>query len=67
VASQWEVDSNATAELMKRFHFYRRKEKMSTASALRRAQLEMLEAEDKRFNNPYYWAAFAAFGGYTTF
>ncbi|HEX8197784.1 MAG TPA: CHAT domain-containing protein [Pyrinomonadaceae bacterium] len=68
VASQWKVDSEATAELMKKFHFYRRKEKLSTAAALRRAQLEMLNAPElERFRKPYYWAGFAAFGGYAEF
>lgn len=63
VASQWKVDSDATAELMKRFHFYRRQENISTTAALRRAQIEMLDAPAGRFREPYYWAAFAVFGG----
>ena len=67
VASQWAVDSNATAVLMKKFHFYRRQEKMSTTAALRRAQIEMIEAQNGRFREPYYWAGFAAFGGYAKF
>lgn len=67
VASNWRVDSKATAELMKRFHFYRRQGKLSTTAALRRAQLEMIESPDERFRQPYYWAAFAAFGGYAEF
>lgn len=67
VASQWKVDSDATAELMKKFHFYRSQEKLSTTAALRRAQLEMSESPDGRFGRPYFWAAFAAFGGYAEF
>lgn len=67
VASNWKVDSGATAELMKRFHSYRQQEKLSTATALRRAQLEMIDSTDSRFSRPYYWAAFAAFGGYAEF
>jgi CHAT domain-containing protein len=67
VASQWSVDSEATMELMKRFHFYRRQEKMTTASALRSAQLEMFGDSTGRFREPYYWAAFAAYGGYAAF
>jgi CHAT domain-containing protein/tetratricopeptide (TPR) repeat protein len=67
VASGWSVDTEATAELMKRFHFYRRQEKMTTTVALRNAQLEMLNAPDGRFREPYYWAAFAAFGGHAAF
>jgi CHAT domain-containing protein len=67
VASRWKVDSKATAELMKNFHFYRRREKLSTTAALRRAQIEMLNQPDGQYRQPYYWAAFAAFGGYARF
>jgi CHAT domain-containing protein len=67
VGSQWKVDSGATAELMKRFHFYRRQENLSTTAALRRAQLEMYNAPNGRFREPYYWAAFSVFGGYASF
>jgi CHAT domain-containing protein len=67
VASQWQVDSDATAELMKNFHRYRRQEKMPTAAALRYAQIDMLKSDDSHFRMPYFWAAFAVFGGYTEF
>lgn len=65
VASQWKVDSEATASLMKNFHRFRREQKLSTVAALRKAQLEMLN--ESKFKSPYYWAAFAAFGGYSVF
>lgn len=65
VASQWDVDSEATKELMIAFHRYRKKENLSTVAALRRSQLEMMKNE--KFNRPHYWAAFAALGGYSTF
>lgn len=67
VASQWSVETEATAELMKRFHYYRRQEKMSSAAALRRAQLEILNDSAGRFSRPVYWASFAVFGGYANF
>jgi len=67
VASQWKVDSSATAKLMKNFHRFRRREKLSTVEALRRAQMEMLDSPDEKHRSPYFWAAFAAFGGYATF
>ena len=67
VASQWEVDSNATAELMTRFHRYRKTRNLSTVESLRRAQLDMLEGENKSFRKPFYWAAFTSFGGYAEF
>jgi CHAT domain-containing protein len=65
VASQWSVDSEANKKLMIRFHKLRKIEKLSTSEALRQSQLSMLR--DEKFNQPYYWAAFAAIGGYTEF
>ncbi len=65
VASQWEVDSDATAQLMNDFHRRRKMEKLSTAEALRQAQIEMLKNE--KYRQPYYWAAFITLGGYSKF
>ncbi|MBK7933570.1 MAG: CHAT domain-containing protein [Acidobacteria bacterium] len=67
VASQWSVDSDASAELMKRFHIHRRSNRMSTPRALRAAQLELATEQNGRFTNPYYWAAFAVFGGNSSY
>jgi CHAT domain-containing protein len=67
IASQWPVDSNATAELMIRFHQLRKVEGLSTAEALGRAQREMLAGADERHRNPYYWAAFLPVGGHTNY
>lgn len=55
--SLWDVNDEATAELMSRFY----KEmlgnkKLSPAAALQQAQISM--SKDKRWNNPYYWAGF---------
>jgi CHAT domain-containing protein len=67
VASQWPVDSNATAELMIRFHRLRKLEGLSTTEALRRSQREMLAGSDERHRNPYYWAAFLPVGGHADY
>ena len=56
VASLWEVDDAGTAELMKRFYKAMLKDGMRPAAALRGAQVEMLK--EKRWEAPYYWAAF---------
>lgn len=64
IASLWPVDSEATAELMIDFHRLRKDPGVSTAEALKRAQLEMLRSTEPRFHHPYYWAAFSVFGGY---
>jgi CHAT domain-containing protein len=60
-ASLWNVDDNASAKLMERF--YRKMlgpEKMPPAAALRAAQIEMMR--EKRWEDPYYWAAFVLQG-----
>lgn len=67
VASQWPVDSDATVELMIRFHRLRKEEGLNTTRALRRAQQEMLSGPDERHRNPYYWAAFLPVGGHAEY
>jgi CHAT domain-containing protein/lipopolysaccharide biosynthesis regulator YciM len=59
--SLWDVNDEATAELMK--NLYREmlgKSKLSPSAALRFTQIEMLRG--KRWQNPYYWSAFALHG-----
>jgi CHAT domain-containing protein len=60
VASLWQVDDLATAELMK--HFYRGllEENLRPAAALRAAQIEM--SKQKQWSAPYYWAGFVIQG-----
>ncbi len=62
VASLWQVDDQATAQLMQ--HFYRGmlKEKLRPAAALRAAQIEM--SRSSRWSSPYYWAGFVMQGEY---
>lgn len=67
VASQWAVDSDATAELMIRFHQYRKRQNLPTIEALRNAQIDMLTGEDSRFRQPFYWAGFLSVGGYAIY
>jgi CHAT domain-containing protein/tetratricopeptide (TPR) repeat protein len=67
VASQWSVDSDATADLMVKFHRYRKQQNMPTVAALRQAQIDMLTSENERFRHPYYWAAFLPIGGYANY
>ncbi len=60
MASLWKVEDRATAELMK--HFYRGmvKDGLRPAAALRAAQVAMWN--QKRWQEPYYWAAFVLQG-----
>lgn len=67
VASQWSVDSDSTAELMIKFHGYRKRQKMSTIAALRQAQIDMLKSETPHYRQPYYWAGFLPIGGYAEY
>ena len=60
VASLWRVDDLATAELMKRFYRGMLKDGMRPAAALRAAQLELFK--QKRWQSPYFWAAFTLQG-----
>lgn len=67
VAGNWKIDSDSTSELMQAFHKNRRTQKMTTADALRQAQLSAMRDRDGNPRPPYHWAAFAAIGGYTVY
>jgi len=60
VASLWQVDDLATAELMAHFYYGMLKEGLRAAEALRRAQLEI--AKQTRWASPYFWAGFTLQG-----
>ena len=60
VASLWQVNDLATAELMKKFYRGMLQQKLRPAAALRAAQLEM--SQDPRWASPYYWAGFVLQG-----
>jgi len=64
VASLWKVDDRATSELMT--HFYRGMlvEGLPPAAALRESQIKMWK--QRRWQSPYYWAAFTFQGEYRT-
>jgi CHAT domain-containing protein/tetratricopeptide (TPR) repeat protein len=60
VVSLWSVNDRATAELMTKFYRRVLVEGERPAAALRAAQVEMWR--DKRWEAPYYWAAFTLQG-----
>lgn len=60
LATQWQVQDRATAELMKRFYSGVFTGKLAPAAALRAAQLSL--RADPRWQSPYYWAAFRLSG-----
>jgi CHAT domain-containing protein/tetratricopeptide (TPR) repeat protein len=59
-ASMWRVDDAATAELMRLFYTRMLRDGRRPAAALRAAQVEMFR--QKRWQSPYYWAAFVLQG-----
>jgi CHAT domain-containing protein len=60
VASLWNVDDLATAELMKLFYRGLLKDALPAGAALRAAQVEM--SKQRRWASPYYWAGFVLQG-----
>ena len=56
ISSLWQVDDEATRDLM--VNFYTNLSKMSKDEALRQAQLQA----KKQYPHPYYWAAFLLTG-----
>jgi tetratricopeptide (TPR) repeat protein len=61
MVSLWEVNDQATSHLMARlYQGLLGKRRLSHAAALREAQISFWR--DKRWNSPYYWAAFTLQG-----
>jgi CHAT domain-containing protein len=60
IVSLWNVNDRATAELMTKLYRNMLRADMRPAAALRAAQLEM--RKQKRWESPYYWAAFVQHG-----
>ena len=60
IASLWKVDDVATAELMERLYHGMLTKGLQPAAALRQSQIEMWK--QKRWESPYYWAAFVIQG-----
>lgn len=60
VVSLWNVNDQATAELMGRFYRGMLKDKLRPAAALRAAQVSLMK--EKKWQSPFYWAAFTLQG-----
>lgn len=61
VASLWNVNDTATAELMKSFYANLKKGE-SKDEALRQAKLTLLKGKQANWRHPYYWAPFVLVG-----
>ncbi|HKN81952.1 MAG TPA: CHAT domain-containing tetratricopeptide repeat protein, partial [Pyrinomonadaceae bacterium] len=65
VASLWQVDDEATAELMKLFYSNMLEHGMKPGEALRAAQNSIRQRPDRPdWHSPYFWAAFTIQGEY---
>ena len=60
IASLWEVDDEATSELMTRFYRGMVVQRLTPPAALRAAQLELLTST--KWNAPFFWAGFTLQG-----
>lgn len=60
VASLWQVEDQAAAELMQRFYGALWRAGMPPAAALRSAKLSL--RRERRWRDPYFWAAFVLAG-----
>jgi CHAT domain-containing protein len=61
LATLWKVRDDATAELMSHFYWHLLKERTPAASALRKAQLELMQMSDE-WSKPFFWAGFVLQG-----
>lgn len=61
VMTQWQVEDQASAELM-RFFYQNLKDGMRSANALHQAKLSFLQNADSRTAHPFYWAGYIANG-----
>jgi CHAT domain-containing protein/Flp pilus assembly protein TadD len=60
VVSLWSTDDRSNETLMNRFYYGMLRKGLTPAAALRAAQIEMWQ--EKRWSDPYYWAAFVLQG-----
>jgi len=56
LATLWNAEDEATAELMAHFYRAMEQDQLHPAAALRQAQIHMWQ--QKRWSDPYYWAGF---------
>lgn len=62
VGSLWPVQDRTTKELMSRFYQAMWQQGLPPAAALREAQRSLRNGRDRRYHNPYSWAAFVLQG-----
>lgn len=65
IASLWQVDDEATSQLMTQLYQRLNDDTLTRAEALRQAQLSLLQDEDNRkYEDPVFWAPFVLVGNW---
>jgi CHAT domain-containing protein len=62
IATLWSVNDQSTADAMVEFYRHLVQTNGNRAGALRQAQLSLLN--QKKYQHPYYWAAFVLVGNW---
>jgi len=62
VGSLWQVEDQATANLMSAFYMALYQKRMSSMEALRFAQMSIINKTNTNWVDPYYWASFQLLG-----
>ena len=62
VATLWQVNDAASAQLVEQFYRHLPQPGVGKAEALRRAQLSLLQSTTIDYHHPYYWAAYVLVG-----
>ncbi len=62
IASLWDVDDDASVEIMYAFHYNHRLKQQGFGEALSQAQRSIIYSADIKHRHPYYWAAFLLSG-----
>ncbi|GAM09456.1 tetratricopeptide repeat protein 28 [Geobacter sp. OR-1] len=60
LATLWEISDEVTAQLVQKFYNYLKQPRTSKASALQKAQMEIMQSH----SHPYYWSPFLLIGNW---
>lgn len=63
ISAQWEANDKATGIFTKSFYKYYR-QGFTSANAMQKASLDMINSRVRNINEPYYWAEFTLNGDY---
>jgi CHAT domain-containing protein len=64
IATLWQVNDAASAQLVEQFYHQLPRSGISKAEALRQAQISLLQSPTADYHHPYYWAAYVLVGNW---